>query len=69
VRLPEEDREAYADLIRLSWRVIPVDLDGQPVLIILDSADPVDQAAWVEQAVPIVDHIGTPATLPARPGP
>jgi hypothetical protein len=44
-----------------AWRVILVDLDGQPVIIILDSADPADQAAWVEQAMPVVESFQFPA--------
>jgi hypothetical protein len=44
-----------------AWRVIILDLDGQPVVIILDSADPTDRAAWVEQAMPVVESFQFPA--------
>jgi len=43
-----------------AWRVVVFDLDGQPTLFILDSADPADQAAWVEQAMPIVESFEFP---------
>jgi hypothetical protein len=43
-----------------AWRVILFDLDGQPMLVILDSSDPADQAAWVEQAMPIVESFAFP---------
>jgi len=41
-------------------RLILLDLDGQPLLIILDSAEPADQDAFVEEAMPIVDSFEFP---------
>jgi hypothetical protein len=41
-------------------RVILIDLDGQPLLIILDSTDPANQASWVEEAMPIVESFEFP---------
>jgi hypothetical protein len=42
-------------------RVILLDLDGEPLVILVDSERPEDQAAFVEQAMPIVESFRFPA--------
>ncbi len=41
-------------------RIILLDLDGQPLVILVDSEKPEDQAAFVEQAMPIVESFRFP---------
>jgi len=48
--------EAPSDPIR----VILLDLDGQPLFIAMDSADPAGLATWVDQATPIVESFSFP---------
>jgi hypothetical protein len=41
-------------------RLILLDLDGDPLIILIDSGAPEDQAAFVEQAMPIVESFAFP---------
>jgi hypothetical protein len=41
-------------------RIILVDLDGDPTVILFDAAAPDDQAAFVEQAMPVVESFEFP---------
>jgi hypothetical protein len=41
-------------------RIILLDLDGNPVVILIDTEKPEDQAAFVEQAMPIVESFQFP---------
>jgi hypothetical protein len=41
-------------------RVTLLDVDGRPILIVIDAADPADQAAFLEQAMPIVQSFEFP---------
>lgn len=41
-------------------RIILLDLDGQPLVILVDTEKPEDQAAFVEQAMPIVESFRFP---------
>jgi hypothetical protein len=41
-------------------RIILLDLDGQPLVILVDSEKPEDQAAFAEQAMPIVESFRFP---------
>ena len=41
-------------------RIILLDLDGQPLVILVDSEKPEDQAAFVERAMPIIESLRFP---------
>jgi hypothetical protein len=51
-----EDQAERSDPLR----VVLVDVEGEPVLITIDTQDPADQAAFVEKAMPIVESFTFP---------
>ena len=49
-----------ADCLSDPQRIILLDLDGQPLVILVDSEKPEDQAAFVERAMPIIESLRFP---------